>query len=520
MLRQCEWAHANNMPEKFSTEEELFKTSEEELKEKGPIFEFTREGKDYLSVAGIELEINKEGEGTQFFNEEEFKDFSLDKKSLELLKTMAIAIKLDQPILIEGPTDIGKTKALEYLAHKTNNHLLYLSFSGQTDVSELIGKYVPATEDVRIRFENILSNRKNLKPETQAILKKLDKDPDRFTLTIDECQQIAKNEGLADPRELEKLQWSWSDGELLRQMKYDRGRGCWSYFDELGAAEPQVLVKTNRMFAQGIRRISVSENSQNPTIEATYPNWHAQAGKPNRFRLVATTNPPSYAGRIPFEKDFIRRWNYKRSAHLDEETFLARLDWVGHQKKAELPPIKYSERPEGYVDLNKHPEIDHLINRVITEFSIQAQKKLDSWEWGQGEQEFRFDEMSEAFRAQQYLRECQGKDLVETLKDAIRYYYMGKIEANLRFYFKDVSKDEFEKQENRVKELESLLEEIIAGPTGPKIKQAGGTNISIKEAIEKEIQKLNPEIAKKELEKEAAKLKERLGRSEFFKDRF
>jgi len=246
----------------------------------------------------------------------------------------------------------------------------------------------------------------------------------------------------------------------------------------------------------------VSENSENPTIEAIYPEWHSQAGKPNRFRIVATTNPPSYAGRIPFEKDFIRRWNYKRSAGLDEQTFLARLDWVGHQRKAELPEIKYHEKPEGYIDLDKNPEIDHLVNRVIAEFSIQAQKKLDSWEWGQGEQEFRFDEMSEAFRTQQYMRKLQGRDLVETLKDAIRYYYTGKIEANLRFYFKDVKNEKFEEQEDRVKELESLLEEIISGPTGPRIKQIDGSSLSIQEAIEKEVKKLNPEIAKKELEKE------------------
>ena len=516
------------MSEKMPQDQELFKTPEEEQREKGPIFKFAKKERDekgkeikkeYASVAGIELEVNKEGEGTQF-KEEEFQDFSLDKKSLELLESMAISVKLDQPLLQEGPTDIGKTKALEYLAYLTNNHLLYQSFSGQTDVSDLIGKYVPAIEDVRIRFENILSNRKNLSEDTKTILRNLDKDSKRFALTLDECLKIAQNEGLADPRELEKLQWNWADGELLRQMKYDRGRGCWSYFDELGAAEPQVLVKINRIFSQGTRRISVSENSENPTIEAIYPEWHSQAGKPNRFRIVATTNPPSYAGRIPFEKDFIRRWNYKRSAGLDEQTFLARLDWVGHQRKAELPEIKYHEKPEGYIDLDKNPEIDHLVNRVIAEFSIQAQKKLDSWEWGQGEQEFRFDEMSEAFRTQQYMRKLQGRDLVETLKDAIRYYYTGKIEANLRFYFKDVKNEKFEEQEDRVKELESLLEEIISGPTGPGIKQIDGSSLSIQEAIEKEVKKLNPEIAKKELEGELQKLDAEMRKSEFLKGDF
>lgn len=79
------------MPERNPLEkEELFKTSEEEIKERGPIFKFTKKeknekGKDiekeYLSVVGVELEINKDGEGTQF-KEEEFVDFSLDKNQL------------------------------------------------------------------------------------------------------------------------------------------------------------------------------------------------------------------------------------------------------------------------------------------------------------------------------------------------------------------------------------------------------------------------------------------------------
>ena len=120
------------MSEKMPQDQELFKTPEEEQREKGPIFKFAKKERDekgketkkeYASVAGIELEVNKEGEGTQF-KEEEFQDFSLDKKSLELLESMAISVKLDQPLLQEGPTDIGKTKALEYLAYLTNNHLL------------------------------------------------------------------------------------------------------------------------------------------------------------------------------------------------------------------------------------------------------------------------------------------------------------------------------------------------------------------------------------------------------------
>lgn len=217
-------------------------------KEKDPTTGQEKEiDRKYIKVLGIELEMNEEGTGTQF-SAEDFKCFSIDDKSLELLKIMATGIKLNQPPLIEGPTDIGKSKALEFLAYLTNHYLLYQSFSGQTDVTELIGKYVPNVEDVRRRFEELLKNKKSLKSETIKIIQQLENDSKRETFTLEECKQIALNEAIASPDELQKLQWGWSDGTVPRAMRHDNGRGCWLYFDELGAAEPQILVKLNRIF--------------------------------------------------------------------------------------------------------------------------------------------------------------------------------------------------------------------------------------------------------------------------------
>ena len=71
------------------------------------------------------------------------------KESFEILEAMARTYKHRQPLLIEGPTAIGKT----YLADKFTE-LRYgkgvkpLDFycSGQTDVSELMAKWVPKVE--------------------------------------------------------------------------------------------------------------------------------------------------------------------------------------------------------------------------------------------------------------------------------------------------------------------------------------------------------------------------------------
>ena len=248
------------MSEKF---EGLF----EKPKDQGPVFKFkktieNKEGekteKEFVNVAGIELEVNTEGPGSQF-RAEEFEDFALDEKTMELLKIYAKAIKLNQPPLIEGPTDIGKSKALEYLAHLTNNFLIYQSFSGQTDVSELIGKYVPNTEGARKTFERILSNknRGSLKPETMKILKKADREKEVRGLTEDECKKIAEIEGLS----FDKIDWIWQDGTVPKAMEHNGGQGCWLYFDELGAAEPQILVKLNRIFARGIKGLRLRKTA-------------------------------------------------------------------------------------------------------------------------------------------------------------------------------------------------------------------------------------------------------------------
>lgn len=501
---------------------DVFAFSIKKEKEKDPETGQDKEvERKYVSVLGIELEMNEEGPGTQF-SADEFKGFSIDEKSLELMKIMATGIKLNQPPLVEGPTDIGKSKTLEFLSYLTNHYLLYQSFSGQTDVTELIGKYVPAVEDEKIRFENLLRNRKGLKPETQKIIRKMDFDPSRMTLTLDECKQIALSEGMVSPQDLENLQWVWSDGTVPRAMKYGNGRGCWLYFDELGAAEPQILVKLNRIFGGNFARITITENSQNPDVEAIYPEWHPREGEKNQFRLTATTNPPSYAGRVPLEKDFIRRWVYQRVGQLDSETFLARLDFSGFRKKSEIKQLKKHDSVEG-IDLREAPKLYHLLNILIESFRGQAQMKLNSgiepWKPETREQKFAFSEFTDALRVQKYLQEMQGSDIIETLKDAIRFYYMGKIEGSLLFDYEVdenektktarekgskmlTAKDVENKQSERVKQLEVLLHEILEGPTGPKI-----DGKSIKQNIEEEIKKLDPEIGKKILIEEITSLK-------------
>lgn len=410
----------------------LFKKGKETAQDKGPIYNVTKmvktkEGKkeerEFVSIKGVLLEINKEGRGTQY-SEEEFADFALDDKTMKLLEIYAKGIKLGKPPLVEGPTDIGKSRAIQYLAFKTNNYLITQPFNVDTDVSELIGKIVPNTESDRKTFERLLSlkNRKNLQPETQKILNSVqgssveDQVIPARSLSEDEIKKIAKLEGL----EYKDIDWIWSSGTVPQAMTFNNGRGCWLLFDELGAGQPQVLVRLNQVLTRDkIKRLFLTE----------YKGEEVVAGK--SFQIFATTNPPSYAGREPLATDFVRRWLYQKVSDLNEKEYNDRLNFiVENQESAE----EYEIIDENFIDLSKKEakNIAQLLNELITLFAFVAQKYLDKIPKDIQEQPFQLRELSDAIAVQQYLcsSQLQGADLLETLKEAVDFVYLNKIDEN------------------------------------------------------------------------------------------
>src|SRR3989339_28807 len=446
----------------FSPKEEQISKREKEQKEKGPInfyaevgaqkkifairnevFEFVKENpetKAYLNVAGVDLEVWTDENGSQF-NEKDFEKFALDNKAMELLTIVAKSVKLDQPSLIEGETDIGKSRALEYLAYLANHHLIYQSFSGQTDVTELIGKYVPRvsndipkTQQKEIEkkinefihlFDSTRSredgervktkNEKLLSKESQRLLQICLQEERAVAET--EMKEIAKYEGY----DFEGVNWQWQDGTVPMAMEANGGKGCWLYFDELGAAEPQILVKLNRILtSEGLRRLEITENGSRKV-----------EGGPN-FRLIASTNPPSYAGRLPFEKDFIRRWNYQVVGRLTEEDSFARdlAREIGEKPALKEESYFVGRREEMKIKNFRESEFSRAVYKELgklhTKFLYSATERLEASPNEVGEQSFRYEE-SDKIRTVMYLKEFQKPDLIDTLKEAIEFYYLGKI---------------------------------------------------------------------------------------------
>jgi hypothetical protein len=114
-----------------------------------------------------------------------FSHYTLDAPTAGTLQHLALSVRLREPALLEGETSTSKTSSILYLAALLNQPVIRLNLNGQTDTSELVGRYVPAGPDER--------------------------------------------------------GWRWQDGLLVQAMR----QGWWVVLDELNLAEPQVIERLN-----------------------------------------------------------------------------------------------------------------------------------------------------------------------------------------------------------------------------------------------------------------------------------
>lgn len=474
------------------TPETLFESPEERA-QREPIFYLTKTAEDpktrerkekkFVSVIGVELEVNDGPEGTRL-REEEFKDFCLDDKAKELLKFLATNVKLNHSPLIEGETDIGKTKALEYLSFLTNNKMVRVSVKGTTDPTEFFGKHVPESETAKRKIASALKRKAGISPSLSAAfdlaareqrvlslsdLKELAKcDADAYEglqeesraifakplqegrgLNREEWERLAEIEGI----DLEGKTFKWQDGEVVKQMTGNAGQGYWTYIDEIGAAEPQILVALNRVLEQ-YKRIELTEDGAR-LVEAG-PNC----------RLTATTNPPEYAGRLPLALDFIRRWRYTKSGELSPEILAGRAKHIFREFKDQ--------------------ELVDVILPLVNEFHVQLRKNIKTITKDQ-KQKFNY-EFSDIIAIRDYLKDSGIDESLKTLKGAIEYGYLTKIGD-------EKVKETYEKAfDQLIKSLgiEKKIQELMAKrvPEQKTRQDARGMIETLKKKTEKEIDDL------------------------------
>lgn len=182
--------------------------------------------------------------------------YALDETTATTIRLLASAVALREPCLLEGETSTSKTSAILFLAAHLGQPVLRLNLNGQTDTSELMGRYVPS------------------------------------------------NSGGAP--------WRWQDGAVVEAML----EGHWLVLDELNLAEPQVLERLNSVLERDPSLVLSEHDGRMIGPAQTHPD----------FRVFATMNPATYAGRSPLSPAFRDRFRaYRRAPVPGEHDMLAFL---------------------------------------------------------------------------------------------------------------------------------------------------------------------------------------------------
>jgi len=391
------------------------------------------------------------------------------KESFEILEAMARTYKHRQPLLIEGSTAIGKT----YLAEKFTE-LLYgrgvkpLDFycSGQTDVSELMAKWVPKveTKKEKRKWEKFLKLAKTrvklIKIAQEAAQTEGLSQEQRLALIHTRLQELAESAGLSG-----KTQWRLQYGAVPKAMglirnpdgsfSFDaqKGMGFILHIEEVGLAEPQVidaLLKIRGKRGQLANEIQLWENG----------GKKIKAGP--KFWAFFSTNPPEeYVARNEIDPALARGVVFKRMGELSEESLYLAAEYYFTYKLGGKP----EEKPEGCIlEIYNHPEIGREIAKVVSVFHNQLNKALKvkgGGEKGGGEKgrqqriPLTLDDMARVADAlidtQIRNKETGRLDLTETLKNLIHFYYLDRLaDQDLKETMEDNLKELLEGKSGRI----------------------------------------------------------------------
>lgn len=416
-------------------------------------------------------------------------------ESFRILEAIARTYRLRQPLLIEGPTAIGKT----YLVGKFTE-LLYgrgvkpLDFycSGQTDVSELMARWVPKveTEEEKRKWNEFLES-----VENQAELSKIAQEVEekqglsqeqKLALIRMRLAELAKRAGFS-----ERTQWRLQYGAVPKAMglirnpdgsfSFDeqRGMGFILHIEEVGLAEPQVI---NALLKLRGERGQLAEEIQ------LWENGGRKIKAGPQFWVVFSTNPPEeYLARNEVDPALARGVVFLRMGDLSFESLRLAAEYYFTYKIKEKP----KEKPEGCIlDIYNHPEIGRAIAEVVSSFHNNLNEELKRGEKGRQQRiPLTLDDMARVADGLLFYqirdRETGLLDLSETLIRLIEFYYLERL------------------ADEELKEtMKKALEETIYGDTG-KVKFEG-KEITRKELFDILVKRAS--LPNEELEKEAQRL--------------
>lgn len=262
-----------------------------------PIEVTTLRGKPAIRIHNVEVPIREE-KSPFVPNLAKFEYFTYDVNTTKLLAELASAYNRRSSAFLEGSTATSKTSAVEFFGTCINAGVLRLNFNGQTDTSEIIGKFIPNDESQRLKFETLIRGYDNPDDQIRAgtmarVRSKISREllqraySEGRVLTEEENVDIAQQEGL----NISKSTWIWQDGAAPYAMK----NGLILLLDELTLGPPQVVERMNPML------------ERHPTLILS-ENGGAVIKPAEGFWVVGTGNPAGYAGRSQFSDALLRRF--------------------------------------------------------------------------------------------------------------------------------------------------------------------------------------------------------------------
>jgi MoxR-like ATPase len=274
--------------------------------------------------------------------------FTLDERTAKTVAKIASCVEQGIPCLLEGDTATSKTSAIMYLALRANMQVERLNMNGQTDTSELIGKYVPNDGQAQIEFETLLKNNETLPARSRAIVQ--DAQENDRGLTKDEVTLIAAELGV------QVQEWRWQDGVVTRAMR----EGSWLLLDEINLAPGNVRERLNSILEKS-GKLLLSENGG----EVVAPH--------DRFRVFATMNPVEMGAREKMSAAEKDRWIGQRFVlRPSQEEFKQMMKFLvyGTQPDVTLRDQVYAgeKRPPKFPELAKIKDMSDFLTKFASFF--------------------------------------------------------------------------------------------------------------------------------------------------------
>jgi MoxR-like ATPase len=327
------------------------------------------------SVAYLGVELPKGSGGDFCPKKENYQHYINDEFSLELQKKIATSFKLDQPILIEGGTSIGKTTTVRKMCAELGWEVYYKNLNGATDVEDMMGRYIP--------------------------------NPDRKTANEPE--------------------YKWADGPVTQGLRQDDERIKVIILDEYNSANPNIIIRLHEVLDE------LEKNGE--VVLAEDASERVKVSR-SRTKIIALTNPPGkgYLDRQPLDPAQLRRWNYQKEVtELPKDTFSGSVDMMFRLKPEikELAEEKFltsneTEIPIG--ELREIPGMKELVEKY-KEFHFAAKELLKNRKIAQDQpQAFMYDDRMEPQRVLKFIQNFYRGDINAVWKEALTYFYVNKVE--------------------------------------------------------------------------------------------